>query len=147
MTKIVQTIHNAVALAADAGTDINVVEVDFSNLQGREFMLSFKTVGNATAPGSARTITPQLYWSDERISEPQTNVPTLLANRTAALNALALVDAASTTRYYEGSNGIFRPKAQYLYVALDKTTEDTGAITTLTTWLVRVAPEHPNNLP
>lgn len=138
------------ALVAGAATNANGFEINFDGLgDTREFVLSCKTVGNATAPGAARTIDVNWFWSDEKIAIA--DVATVLANRKSADTtnaagagalgnaAIPLPNSASATRYWQLSAAI-RPQARYLYVNVDKTTEDAGAITTLTVWLAKLRP-------
>ncbi len=151
MSAKVKQIYASQALATGAGTDIHPVEVDFQNIgQTAEFLLSAKIVGNATAPGGSRTVTPNLYWSDEKLALPS-DAPTVLAARKQALSALAIANSVSATRQYQcvastglgGTNSAgvicpFRPLARYLYVTVDKTTEDANAVSTLTLNVVKL---------
>lgn len=146
------TILGPVALAAGVVTDGNITEVDMSR-QGldREFIITGKVVENATAPGAARTITVNYWWSDERVALTTAGLLSLAARKQGFVGAtgsqVALLPAtqpmlristASVTNYYNVSTTILRPLAGYLYISITKTTEDANSIPTLTLKMARL---------
>jgi hypothetical protein len=137
-------------LTAGAQTNIHGVEVNFDGLgDTREFVLSGKTVQNATGPGAARTFDVNWFWSDEKIDIA--DVAAKLANRKSADTtnaggagalgnaAVPIPNTADAVRYWQFS-AVLRPQARYLYINIDKTTEDANATTTLTVWISKVRP-------
>jgi hypothetical protein len=136
-----QVLLNAVALTAGAVTDGNPVEVDFG-AQGltREFVFALKVVENSTAPGSARTITLNYYFSNDKIAAPLvgSTINTALSGRKTAATAVTRSTSASSTTNFSIVTTPVRPLARYMYVTLTKTTEDSGSIPTVTLTLQRV---------
>lgn len=113
-----------------AKTDASIVSIDLRPIASAPeqgcpldmFLVSMKTVGNATAPGASRTVTPNIYWSGEELADAST-APTVLADRKIALTAKTLPNSASATRQWECSSPSLL-RAPFLYVSLDHTTVD-----------------------
>jgi len=131
----VALVAGAVATVAEAHV---LAEVDFDAVgETREFALVPRFKGNATPPGAGRTVTFNLYFSNDKLTNAQ-----VVAQFTASTHAsgnLGLVNSANATtravaRFVDISSTLeltLRPLARYMYVAYLKTTEDGGAITTL----------------
>lgn len=100
-----------------------------------QYTLSLKTVTeHDTAPGNAKTVKVNRYWSDELITLP---VSTVLAARKTAGGALTLTNAIDTTQYFEAC-AAFAVNARYLYLTFDVVAMDAGASFTAEVRLNRV---------
>lgn len=140
---ILKKIYDSVAMTAGVVTEGNWTYVDLQSYSKtkREFALSAKIVENTTAPGGARTITVNYYWSDYLYNITETTEAELilrLAARKTAATAMTRRNTASSTTCYSTVATPFRPIARYLYVSITKTTEDALSIPTLTLNLVGV---------
>ena len=140
--KKVKTIHNALALTAGAVTDGNQTQVDFGALggAGREFTFGAKITENAVAAGGGRTVTLNYYWSEDNLASLASDAVRLarvVASKTS-VTAFARSTSASVTKQFIGPTTPFRPLARYMIITLDKTTEDSGSVPTITLNLIRV---------
>lgn len=104
--KVDKTIYDAVIPSGVAlVADVNLVEVDLQNLiLSREFTLQGKIVPNATAVGADRWVDLNLYFSDEKITTPETYVPLLHARRKFSSGPLPLSNATlanNGTQYFK----------------------------------------------
>lgn len=127
----------AVVLTAAGATDGSMVKIDFQSgvyRRAREFFLTGKTVGNATAPGSTKTLTLNYYWSDDELDPTTASTVTVpCANRKTALSAVTLPNSVSATRQWNFSGATaLRQQARFLYLSLDMSTLDSGATETVT---------------
>lgn len=137
-----QPVLENVVLDATGYTDTSITKVDCNTILGavgREFVVSYKVVTNGTAPGSSKTFTPNIYWSDDDLA-PEAASITLLAGRKQALSAVTVANTASVTRYYE-YNTVIRPRARYMLITLDSSALSAGATLTVTMNFVRLASE------
>jgi hypothetical protein len=101
-----------------------------------QFVVSGKTVTeHDTAPGGSKTLTVNLYWSDEVLV--LTGVATILADRKAASSAKAITNAIDTTQHW-GFLAAFTPPARYCYVTFTWSALDAGASFTTQLRLNRV---------
>lgn len=124
--------------AAGAGTDAGMVEVDMSSLSlDREFLLVGKTVGNTTAPGSAKTVTLNYYFSDEKIDSFASAAATILADRKVSSSAKTLTNSASITQMW-AFTGIIRPLGRWMYVSFDNDDTDADSSVAITVSVSRV---------
>lgn len=103
-----------------------------------EYNLVLKVVGNATAPGTSKTVTVHLYFSDVRLSAAG-DALTSLAGRKTSATAITLANSANLTAYHDVvfSFGTIKPKAKYIYVSLSGLQLDSGASVVATLALVR----------
>ena len=111
---------------------------DFADVRevAKQYSVSAKTVTeHDTAPGGSKTLTLNLYWSDEKLS--LTGVATLLADRKVASAAKTLTNAVDTTQHW-GMVAAFTPAARFCYVTLTWTALDAGGSFTTTVRLNRV---------
>lgn len=141
-----KNIAKNVTLATGAVTDGSQTSahvlgpVDFNTIgETREFIITAKFKGNATAPGASRTVGFSVMWCEEKITAQQV-IDELLANRAPVSFSVNLRNAVNFISrapllFNDVSAGseleTLRPKARYLYLAYFKTTEDGGAVTTL----------------
>ncbi len=119
--------------------------IDFGSLWGLEsvleegwpqFTVTGKTVTeHDTAPGGSKTLTVNLYWSDEALI--LTGAPTILANRKAASSALTITNAIDTTQHWAVLSA-FTPAARYCYITLTWSALTAGASFTTQLRLNRV---------
>lgn len=112
--KIDKVILSGVALTGEALlADDNLTEVDLSSSYlAREFTLTGKTVPNTTAVGANCWFDLNVYFSDERITTPATNVPLLLARRKFSSGPIPLPNATlagNGTQHFEFSPAVSIP--------------------------------------
>lgn len=94
MKGIEKSIISAVTLADGALVDANLTEFDFGAYPLlREFTLTGKLTPNTTAPGSAKWLALNWYWSDYKIATPSTYVPLLCATRKHTTGPIVLNNA------------------------------------------------------
>lgn len=140
-------IFSETTLAAGVVTEGNLRRVDLNSAGlNREFCADLVVLENATAPGAARTITINYYWSNVNLDGVASDAERILqlAGRKNNFTAITRISTASSTRYFSltsattGAGLYLRPLGRYLYVSVTKTTEDSGSIPTITLNLVRV---------
>lgn len=140
-------VHNNVTLPAAAITAITgttaatggIIRISYHDLALRfpEFHLVGRTITDAsTSPGSSKTITFSLMWSQYDLSASYSTIATVLADRKTDLSAVTLTDATSTTQEWMFTSSAIRPLGNYLYIGFIK--DATDATVTLDTMIQRV---------
>lgn len=131
---------NSSGAVTEYGTATNTpVLVDLAGYPGPvDYNLVLKVVGNATAPGTSKTITVHLYFSDVQLAAAG-DALTSLAGRKTSATAVTLANSANLTAYHDivFSFGTIKPKARYIYVSLSGLQLDSGATVDATLSLVR----------
>lgn len=123
-------VTEGVALPLAGGTNSIVLEVDLGDCQEilRKLAVSALSItDDDTAPGTSKTFTVNLFWSDEAIAAPlATNVPVICAARTSAGSAKTLTNAINTRQQWDLHTNIV-PAGRFLYIAISNTAFDAGS--------------------
>lgn len=100
----------------------------------RKFIVSTKVETGATAPGTSKTVTVNLYWANEYV--PEANAAAQLVKRKTALTPIALPNSANTIQHDKISGDTpVTVEARFLYLTVDQTVLATGATVGLTVWI------------
>lgn len=114
------TLNDAGAVTEYGTAGNTPVLVDLGSYPGPvDYNLVLKTDGNGTAPGSTKTLTVNVYYSDVRLASAG-DALTTLAGRKVSATAITLVNSTLDIGYYDVvlSAGTIKPKSRYLYVSV-----------------------------